>query len=161
MIITEHQPQGTSVDPSLSSQASSPPPPRHNTSSPGESSTKLMGDIGLGASSVSDLDEALLDQHATEDLIAHKVRRFLDQVSPYYPDNLYHLMMRKMEKPLIAEVLKRTGGNQLQASKILGINRLTLSKKMKLYSLSARTGPHLQQPLPPTSPHPAQPPSPR
>lgn len=78
-----------------------------------------------------------LDQHAIEHMVALKVRRFLDQVGAFYPENLYHLMMRKMEKPLITEVLKRTGGNQLQASKILGINRLTLAKKIKLYNLSS------------------------
>ena len=84
---------------------------------------------------------AFLDSHSMEHMVALKIRRFLDQVGAFYPENLYHLMMRKMEKPLITEVLKRTGGNQLQAAKILGINRLTLAKKIKLYNLSSPSGP--------------------
>lgn len=45
--------------------------------------------------------------------------------------NLYDHFMPLMEKPLIENVLKKTKGNQLKASDILGINRNTLRKRMK------------------------------
>jgi Fis family transcriptional regulator len=43
--------------------------------------------------------------------------------------------MSKVEKPLLIQILRRVGGNQVQAAKILGINRNTLRKKIKLYGL--------------------------
>jgi DNA-binding protein Fis len=43
--------------------------------------------------------------------------------------------MSKVEKPLLVQILRRVGGNQVQAAKILGINRNTLRKKIKQYGL--------------------------
>src|SRR3989337_1486333 len=40
-------------------------------------------------------------------------------------------LLREIEKPLITMVLKETGGNQVQAAHILGLNRNTLRKKIK------------------------------
>ena len=76
-----------------------------------------------------------LDQHAIEDVVEFKISRFLDQIGNFYPENVHELIMTKVEKPLLAQVLRRVGGNQVHASKILGINRNTLRKKMKIYGL--------------------------
>ncbi len=76
-----------------------------------------------------------LDKYAIENIVELKISRFLDQLGTYYPENVYELIMNKVEKPLIAQILKRVGGNQVHASRILGINRNTLRKKMKLYGL--------------------------
>ena len=76
-----------------------------------------------------------LDEFSLEAIVEHKIARFLDQIGMYYPENLHSLIMKKVEKPLLAQILKRTGGNQVHASKILGINRNTLRKKMKMYGL--------------------------
>ncbi|MCP4354947.1 MAG: hypothetical protein GY793_04810 [Proteobacteria bacterium] len=46
------------------------------------------------------------------------------------PD-LYSLVLKEFERPLIERTLKFVGGNQLRASDILGINRNTLRKKIK------------------------------
>jgi Fis family transcriptional regulator len=43
--------------------------------------------------------------------------------------------LRRVEKPLFRQVMQRTGGNQVHAARILGINRNTLRKKIKLYDL--------------------------
>jgi Fis family transcriptional regulator len=77
-----------------------------------------------------------LDKHSFESVVEAKISRFLDQIGTYYPENLYKLIMNKAEKPLLNQILKRTGGNQVHAAKILGINRNTLRKKMKLYGFS-------------------------
>ncbi|MEK9149755.1 MAG: helix-turn-helix domain-containing protein [Candidatus Desantisbacteria bacterium] len=39
--------------------------------------------------------------------------------------------MGAIEQPLIEKVLEKTGGNQVQAARILGINRNTLRSKIK------------------------------
>ncbi|OGF24352.1 hypothetical protein A3H66_02975 [Candidatus Falkowbacteria bacterium RIFCSPLOWO2_02_FULL_45_21] len=44
---------------------------------------------------------------------------------------LYRYVLETMERPLIERVLERTGGNQLKAAKILGINRNTMRSKIK------------------------------
>jgi two-component system nitrogen regulation response regulator GlnG len=48
---------------------------------------------------------------------------------------LHGLLTEKLEKPLIEKVLARCEGNQLRAAEMLGINRNTLHKKMKLLGL--------------------------
>jgi two-component system nitrogen regulation response regulator GlnG len=44
--------------------------------------------------------------------------------------NLYDLMVGLVEKPLLRAVLRETGGNQVRAAQLLGINRNTLRKKL-------------------------------
>ena len=39
-------------------------------------------------------------------------------------------MMERVERPLLEAVLQHTGGNQLRAASLLGINRNTLRKKI-------------------------------
>ena len=77
----------------------------------------------------------ILDKYSIEDIVELKISRFLDQIGTFYPDDMHNLIMAKVEKPLLIQMLRRVGGNQVQASKILGINRNTLRKKMKQYGL--------------------------
>lgn len=76
-----------------------------------------------------------LDQYSIEDVVELKISRFFDQIGSFYPENVYDLLMSKVEKPLLIQILRRVGGNQVQAAKILGINRNTLRKKIKQYGL--------------------------
>ena len=46
------------------------------------------------------------------------------------PGMLYHRALAAFEKPLIEHALGRTGGNQLRAAQLLGINRNTLRKRI-------------------------------
>ena len=74
-----------------------------------------------------------LDCHSLESIVELKISRFLEQIGTYYPEALHATIMRKTEKPLLNQILRRTGGNQVHAARILGINRNTLRKKMKFY----------------------------
>ena len=51
------------------------------------------------------------------------------------PGDLYALVIGEVERPLFKAVLDFTDGNQSQAAGILGINRGTLRKKLRTYSL--------------------------
>ncbi|MEL6302871.1 MAG: DNA-binding transcriptional regulator Fis [Pseudomonadota bacterium] len=51
------------------------------------------------------------------------------------PGDLYELVLSEVEPPLLKTVLHYTDGNQSRAAEILGINRGTLRKKLKNYSL--------------------------
>ena len=51
------------------------------------------------------------------------------------PCDLYDLVIGEVERPLFKAVLDYTQGNQSQAAGILGLNRGTLRKKLRYYSL--------------------------
>jgi two-component system nitrogen regulation response regulator GlnG len=61
-----------------------------------------------------------------------------DQIERYFagfpgglpPDGVHDRLMAKVERPLIRASLKATGGNQLKAARLLGINRNTLRKRL-------------------------------
>lgn len=51
---------------------------------------------------------------------------------------LYRSVIQSIEKPLIENVLERTAGNQLKASRILGINRNTMRSKIKKLGIDVK-----------------------
>ncbi len=48
---------------------------------------------------------------------------------------LYRSVMTRIELPLLRQALELTGGNQLKAARLLGINRNTLRKRLRLLGL--------------------------
>jgi two-component system nitrogen regulation response regulator GlnG len=65
---------------------------------------------------------------APQDL-AGAIRGWVDAERP--PDGaLYHMALAAFERPLFELALHRTGGNQLRAAHLLGINRNTLRKRL-------------------------------
>lgn len=50
---------------------------------------------------------------------------------------LHRYILNVIEKSLIERILQRTGGNQLKAARILGINRNTLRTKIKKLEIDA------------------------
>jgi Fis family transcriptional regulator len=51
------------------------------------------------------------------------------------PSELYSLVIREVEAPLFKAVMNYTKGNQSKAAEMLGINRGTLRKKLRIYGL--------------------------
>ena len=51
------------------------------------------------------------------------------------PGDLYDLVIGEVERPLFQAVMDFTQGNQSEAAGILGINRGTLRKKLRTYSI--------------------------
>ena len=108
---------------------------------PSSARPAAIGTMDLSDNKDSGKDSALFDkdlaskfdQYSLESIIELKISRFLDQIGTYYPEKLHSIIMKKVEKPLIGQILRRTGGNQVHAARILGINRNTLRKKMRIY----------------------------
>ena len=67
----------------------------------------------------------------TEDALEH----YFATLNGDRPGDLYDLVIGEVERPLFKAVLDFTDGNQSQAAGILGINRGTLRKKLRTYSL--------------------------
>ena len=61
---------------------------------------------------------------------------FIDDQIAAGSQTLYDEAIALTERQVIAGVLRRTGGNQVQASKILGITRTTLRSKMRTLGIS-------------------------
>ena len=68
--------------------------------------------------------------------MAHEaLRQYFRTLNGHKPEGLYDLVIGEVEKPLFQAVLDYTGGNQSLAATILGINRGTLRKKLRLHGL--------------------------
>jgi len=49
--------------------------------------------------------------------------------------DLYELVLREVEAPMLASVLRHTGNNQSKTAAMLGLSRGTLRKKLRKYRL--------------------------
>lgn len=63
------------------------------------------------------------------------MRRYFEHLDGSQASDLYAMVMAEVEAPLLACVLEHTDGNQTRAADVLGLNRGTLRKKLKLYGL--------------------------
>ncbi|MEM7068350.1 MAG: sigma-54 dependent transcriptional regulator [Pseudomonadota bacterium] len=63
------------------------------------------------------------------------VKRYFDEHGQVPPDGVYHRFLEEFEYPLITAALAATNGNQIRTAEILGINRNTLRKKIKMLGI--------------------------
>lgn len=76
-----------------------------------------------------------LPQPALRECVARAVRRYLSDLDSNDVADLYDIVLREIEAPLFAEVMRYCDGNQTRAAAALGINRATLRKKLRQYRL--------------------------
>ena len=74
-------------------------------------------------------------QPALRDSVAKAVRRYLQDLGDCDSHELYDIVLREIEQPLFAEVMKHCKNNQSRAAATLGINRATLRKKLREYGI--------------------------
>jgi DNA-binding protein Fis len=64
-------------------------------------------------------------------VLAGAVPMMIEQLSSASPRRVYREAMAMMERPLLRHALILTGGNQLRAARLLGVNRNTLRKRCR------------------------------
>ena len=71
-----------------------------------------------------------------EEVIERKMHECVRGLRGHASANLHALMVGLVEKPLLRAVMRETGGNQVRAAQLLGINRNTLRKKLKEHGIA-------------------------
>ncbi|MDQ7988969.1 MAG: helix-turn-helix domain-containing protein [Candidatus Dactylopiibacterium sp.] len=67
--------------------------------------------------------------------ITHALDRYFADLDGEKPANLYEMVMRQAERPLLESIMKRVSNNQTQAAEMLGITRNTLRRKLTDHGL--------------------------
>ncbi|MCX8072079.1 MAG: sigma-54 dependent transcriptional regulator [Candidatus Binatia bacterium] len=88
----------------------------------------MPNDLSLGEAPQAVTDGG--EQLTLEAAVRRVAESLLGDNPDVLPRELYMRVLERVERPLIEFALERTGGNQLRAAALLGINRNTLHKKM-------------------------------
>jgi len=72
-----------------------------------------------------------------KDEVRKAMRRYFNQLDEKnIPINVFELVLKEVEPPLLKSVMKFANNNQSKAARILGINRTTLRTKLKKYNIN-------------------------
>lgn len=74
-------------------------------------------------------------QTALRDSVKQTMDAYLKQLDGHSTGQLYNMFLQEVETPLLETVMAYVRGNQSKAAELLGINRGTLRKKLKMYGL--------------------------
>jgi len=76
-----------------------------------------------------------LDHGTLRDHVDRALANYFAHIDGHPVNKVYDLVLSEVEPPLLERVLKYTNRNQTRAAAILGLNRGTLRKKLKMYGL--------------------------
>lgn len=69
------------------------------------------------------------------DSVRQALEHYFVQINGQMPNNLYDMILREVEGPLMNAVMEYTKNNQSKAAIVLGLSRGTLRKKLKIYDM--------------------------
>ncbi len=78
----------------------------------------------------------LNEEDTFDSIMSQQISKLLGSFDGNLPIGIYDNILRRIEKPLICEILKATKGNKKKAATVLGINRNTLAKKISDLNIS-------------------------
>lgn len=85
-----------------------------------------------------DFDLGLRQVKSIGRFIEERLRGLMRNIKGLGKFNLYDTVIPEVERSLIIMVMRETRGNQLQASRLLGINRNTLRSKIKKLKIKVK-----------------------
>ncbi len=74
-------------------------------------------------------------QNTLRNSVKDTMDAYLKQLDGHSTGQLYQMFLQEVETPLLETVMTYVRGNQSKAAELLGINRGTLRKKLKMYGL--------------------------
>ena len=74
-------------------------------------------------------------QTALEECVRASLARYFEDLDGSSPHDMWDMVMRCVERPVLEVAMERAGGNQSRASEMLGITRNTLRKKLLAHNL--------------------------
>ena len=81
------------------------------------------------------------DSLSLEEAVRGKLEDYFRRTRGVEVENLYAVIMERVERPLIELSLQATRGNQIRAAQLLGINRNTLRKKLTDLRITVKRDP--------------------
>ena len=69
------------------------------------------------------------------DEVTKSMRKYFNELDGEKASNIYSMVLKEVEQPMLESVMRECKGNQTLASQILGLNRGTLRTKLKEYNL--------------------------
>ncbi len=70
------------------------------------------------------------------DCVNKSITRYFKDLNGEEAINVYQMVIQEVEKPLLEVVMNYCENNQSKASRVLGINRNTLRKKLRCFGMS-------------------------
>ena len=76
-----------------------------------------------------------MSKQSIEECVRTSLEKYFRDLEGEPAHNVYEMVMRTVERPVLEVVMERSAGNQSHAATMLGINRNTLRKKLGEHGL--------------------------
>ena len=77
----------------------------------------------------------MMEENEVAACVRRSLNRYFRDLDGEEPNDIYAMVLKAVEKPLLAFIMDRAEGNQSRAAELLGINRNTLRKKLNEHGL--------------------------
>ncbi len=77
----------------------------------------------------------MMEENEVAACVRRSLNRYFRDLDGEEPSDIYDMVVKAVEKPLLVFIMDRAEGNQSRAAELLGINRNTLRKKLNEHGL--------------------------
>ena len=77
----------------------------------------------------------MMEENEMAACVRRSLNRYFKDLDGEEPSDIYDMVVKAVEKPLLVFIMDRAEGNQSRAAELLGINRNTLRKKLNEHGL--------------------------